>query len=89
MMAEIFHYHEYRLSVEAHNPGLKILIYPPGSLLPLSTIPFHRDNTKLRDLVEEAKHIVEDHRLMTTGRRDLALKGSRAPSWWRGQPFRR
>jgi len=41
--------------------------------------------------IEEAEHIVEDHRLMTTGRReaDDALKGSRAPSWWRGRSFRR
>ena len=91
IMAEIIHYREYRLSVETHTPGFKILIYPPGSSLPLTTIPFHRDRAKLDDLVEEAEHIVEDHRLMTGVRREASdvLRGSRAPSWWRGQPFRR
>jgi hypothetical protein len=88
-MAEIIHYREYRLSVEVHTPGLKILIYPPGSSLPLPTIPFHRDKANLGLLVEEAENIVEDHRLMTRREASDALKGSRAPSWWRGQPFRR
>jgi hypothetical protein len=60
-----FQYREYRLSVKTHTPGLKVLIYPPGSSLPLPTIPFHRDRAKLDDLIEEAKHIVEDHQLMS------------------------
>jgi hypothetical protein len=81
-----FQYREYRLSVETHTPGLKVLIYPPGSSLPLPTIPFHRDRAKLDDLIEEAKHIVEDHQLVT-GRLAVnnAAKGSRAPSWWIGR----
>jgi hypothetical protein len=59
-MAE-FKYREYRLSVETHTPGLKIVIYPPGASLPLSTIPFHRDRTKLSDLLQEARRLVDDH----------------------------
>jgi hypothetical protein len=90
-MFEIIHYREYRLSVEPHTPGIKILIYPPGSSLPLPTIPFHRDRANLGLLVEEAENIVEDHRLMTgvRGKASDVPKGSRVPSWWRGQPFRR
>jgi hypothetical protein len=88
-MAEIIHYREYRLSVETHTPGLKILIYPPGASLPLSTIPFHRDRAKLDDLLEEAKRIVEDHQLMTGRLADNnAARGSRAP-WWSITRFRR
>jgi hypothetical protein len=81
-MAEIIHYREYRLLVEVHTPGLKILIYPPDSSLPLPTIPFHRDQANLGLLVEEAENIVDDHRLMTGVRREGSdsLKGSRAPS---------
>jgi hypothetical protein len=77
-MAE-FKYREYRLSVETHKPGLKILIYPPGASSPLPTIPFHRNRAKLSDLLQEARRIVEDHQsaiwLSDTAR-------GKRPSWW-------
>jgi hypothetical protein len=84
-MAE-FKYREYRLSVETHSPGLKILIYPPGASLPLSTIPFQRDRTRLNALVEEAKRLVEDHQSMIYLSDNNAARGR--PSWWLGR-FRR
>jgi hypothetical protein len=87
-MAEIIHYREYRLSVETHTPGFKILIYPPGSSLPLPTIPFHRDRARLDDLVEEAKRVVEDHHSVNGRLDNDSAKGNRAPSWRLGR-FRR
>jgi hypothetical protein len=80
-MAElIHHYREYRLSVVTHTPGLKILIYPPGASLPLSTVPFDRDRRKLGALIQQARRIVEDHESMTRLADNSAA--SRAPSWW-------
>jgi hypothetical protein len=59
-MAEIIEYRGYRLSVEPHAPGSKILIFPPGSSLPLPTILFQRTRTRLDGLIKDAKDIVDD-----------------------------
>ncbi len=64
-MAEIIEYRGYRLSVEPHPPGSKILIFPPGSSLPLPTILFQRSRRKLDGLIkDDAKDIVDDHLAM-------------------------
>jgi hypothetical protein len=78
-MAEIIEYRGYRLSVEPHAPGSKILIFPPGSSLPLPTILFQRNRTRLDGLIKDAKDIVDDHLAMSA--KNDAPKG--APSWWR------
>jgi hypothetical protein len=65
-MAEIIEYRGYRLSVEPHAPGSKILIFPPGSSLPLPTILFQRTRTRLDGLITDAKDIVDDHLAMST-----------------------
>jgi hypothetical protein len=77
-MAQIIEYRGYRLSVEPHAPGSKILIFPPDSSLPLPTILFQRNRTNLDGLVKDAKDIVDNHLAMSA--KDDALKG--AP-WWR------
>jgi hypothetical protein len=78
-MAEIIEYRGYRLSAEPHAPGSKILIFPPGSSLPLPTILFQRSRTRLDGLIEDAKEIVDDHLAMST--KNDAPRAS--PSWWR------
>jgi hypothetical protein len=78
-MAEIIEYRGYRLSVEPHAPGAKILIFPPGSSLALPTILFQRNRTGLDGLIEDAKEIVDDHLAMSA--KNDAPKGP--PSWWR------
>jgi hypothetical protein len=78
-MAEIIEYRGYRLSVEPHAPGTKILIFPPGSSLALPTIMFQRNRTRLDGLIKDAKDIVDDH-LAISAKND-APKG--APPWWR------
>jgi hypothetical protein len=78
-MAEIIEYRGYRLSVEPHAPGSKILIFPPGSSLPLPTILFQRNRTGLDGLIKDAKDIVDDHLAMSA--KNDAPKGT--PSWWR------
>jgi len=78
-MAETIEYRGYRLSLEPHPPGLKILIFPPGSSLPLSTILFQRNRAMLDDLVKDAKDIVDDHLAMLA--KNDAPRGG--PSWWR------
>jgi hypothetical protein len=78
-MAEIYEYRGYRLSVEPHPPGSKILIFPPGSSLALPTILFQRSRTRLDGLIEDAKEIVDDHLALSP--KNDAPKG--APSWWR------
>jgi hypothetical protein len=78
-MAEIIEYRGYRLSVEPHAPGAKILIFPPGSPLPLPTILFQRNRTGLDGLIKDAKGIVDDHLAVSV--KNEAPKG--APSWWR------
>jgi hypothetical protein len=83
-MAETIEYRGYRLSLEPHPPGSKILIFPPGSSLPLPTILFHRNRARLDDLVKDAKDIVDDHLAMSP--KNDAPKGK--PSWWRHYRFR-
>jgi hypothetical protein len=78
-MAEIYEYRGYRLSVEPHPPGSKILIFPPGSSLALPTILFQRSRTRLDGVVKDAKDIVDDHLAMSA--MNDAPKG--APPWWR------
>jgi hypothetical protein len=78
-MAEIIEYRGYRLSVEPHAPGAKILIFPPGSSLALPTILFQRNSTRLDGLVKDAKEIVDDHLAMSAKKDDP----KEAPSWWR------
>ena len=78
-MAEIIEYRGYRLLVEPHPPGSKILIFPPGSSLALPTILFQRGRTKLDGLIKDAKEIVDDHLAMSP--KNDAPKG--APPWWR------
>jgi hypothetical protein len=60
-MTEQIEHHGYRLSVEPHGSGYKILIYPPGASVALPTIPFDRNKSKRLDLIEEAKRMVDDH----------------------------
>jgi hypothetical protein len=79
-MAEIIEYRSYRLSVEPHAPGSKILIFPPGSSLALPTILFQRNRTSLDGLVKDAKDIVDDHLAMSPNKEDAPKQ---APSWWR------
>jgi hypothetical protein len=83
-MAETFEYRGYRLSLEPHPPGSKILIFPPGSSLPLPTILFQRNRARLDDLVKDAKDIVDDHLAMSP--KNDTPKGK--PSWWRHYRFR-
>jgi hypothetical protein len=75
-MAEIIEYRGYRLSVEPHAPGSKILIFPPGSSLPLPTILFQRNRTRLDGLIKDAKDIVDDHLAMSA--KNDAPKGAEA-----------
>jgi hypothetical protein len=56
-------------SVEPHAPGSKILIFPPGSSLPLPTILFQRNGTRLDGLIKDAKDIVDDHLAMSATER--------------------
>jgi hypothetical protein len=77
-MAEIIEYRSYRLSVEPHPPGSKILIFPPGSSLPLPTILFQRNRPTLDGLIKDAKDIVDDHLAMLP--KNDVPKGK--PSWW-------
>jgi hypothetical protein len=60
-MAEIIEYRGYKLSAEPHPPGARILIFTPGSSLPLPTILFQRNRTIVDGLVQDAKNIVDDH----------------------------
>jgi hypothetical protein len=78
-MAEIIEYRGYKLSIEPHPPGSKILIFPPDSSLPLPTILFQRNRTSVDGLVQDAKHIVDDHLAMSP--KNDASKGK--PPWWR------
>jgi hypothetical protein len=55
--------------VEPHAPGSKILIFPPGSSLPLPTILFQRNGTRLDGLIKDAKDIVDDHLAMSATER--------------------
>jgi hypothetical protein len=59
-MAEIIEYRGYKLSVEPDPPGSRILIFPPGSSLPLPTL-FQRNRTIVDGLVQDANNIVDDH----------------------------
>ena len=78
-MAEIIEYRGYRLSIEPHPPGSKILIFPPGSSLPLPTILFQRGRKRTDDLIKDAKDIVDDHLAMSP-KKDAPKE---APPWWR------
>jgi hypothetical protein len=61
-MTEQIEHRGYRLlSVQPHGSGYKILIYPPGSTISLPTIPFDRNKSKRKDLIEEAKRMADDH----------------------------
>jgi hypothetical protein len=60
-MTEQIEHRGYRLSVQPHGSGYKILIYPPGSTIALPTIPFDRNKSKREDLIEEAKCMADDH----------------------------
>jgi hypothetical protein len=76
-MAEIIEYRGYKLSIEPHPPGSKILIFPPDSSLPLATILFQRNRTRVDGLVQDAKNIVDDHLAMSP--KNDPPKGK--PSW--------
>jgi hypothetical protein len=83
-MAEIIEYRGYKLSIEPHPPGSKILIFPPDSSLPLPTILFQRNRTRVDGLVQDAKNIVDDHLAMSP--KNDPPKGK--PSWWHRYRFR-
>jgi hypothetical protein len=60
-LTEQIEHRGYRLSVQPHGSGYKILIYAPGSTVALPTIPFDRNKSKREDLIEEAKRMADDH----------------------------
>ena len=54
-------YLEYRLSVQPHGPGYKILIYPPSGNFSLTEIPHSNNKADLELLLARAREIVDEN----------------------------